>query len=154
MNDLFFARESYDQIIADIKRLLPSHWQELALYKDDIPLDPDFDLYRKADAAGLCVIVAARTADGELRGYALYFIKAHHHYQGHKWAVSDIFWLHPDDRNIGNGRLLFDTVEKELRAAGIDVMHTTLKVSHPAAKFLLESMGHTLVEYGLSKKIS
>lgn len=154
MNDLFFRRENYAEIITDIKRLLPSHWQELALYKDDIPLDPDFELYSRAAAAGHAVIVAARAATGELRGYAIYFTKKHHHYQNHQWAVSDIFWLHPDDRNIGNGRALFGCVEEELKKAGVDVIHTTLKVSHPAAKFLLESMGHTLVEYGLSKKLS
>lgn len=154
MSDLYFQRENYGQIVHDIKALIPSHHQELALYQDSIPLDPDYLFFKRADDAGLCVIISARTRNEDiLRGYAIYFIKNHHHYSMHKWGTSDLFWLHPDERNVGNGRALFEEVERALRQMGVTVMHTTLKTSHPAAKYLLESMGHTLVEFGLSKRL-
>lgn len=153
MSDLIFRRESYSSMIDGIKTLLPSHWRELARNRDDIPLDPDYDMYRRADAAGMIMALAARL-DGALVGYAIYFVRPHHHYKGATWAVSDIFWLHPDYRNLGNGKALFEAVEQELRNIGCTVCHTTLKADHPAAAYVLEALGHTKIELGYSKRLS
>jgi GNAT superfamily N-acetyltransferase len=153
-NGLTINREHYSEYINDIKVLLPQHWKELALYQDDIPLAPDYDFYKRADFAGMLAFFAIRHVEShDLVGYAVYFIKAHHHYLGQRWAISDIFWLHPDLRNGGVGKWMFAYVENELKKLGAVVMHTTLKKEHPAAAYVLEALGHTQVELGYSKKL-
>lgn len=154
MTDLTIQHEPYHTFIADAEPLLPKHWQELALYQDDIPLQPDLAFYKRAAFAGMCHVWTVRQkSDNALVGYAVYFIKAHHHYAGHKWAISDIFWLHPDYRRGGYGKELFATVERDLKELGVAVMHSTLKTEHPAAAFVLEALGHKKVEVGYSKKL-
>lgn len=153
MTEVVFQRVKFRDVIEEAKPLLVEHHKELALYQDDIPLAPDYEFFARADDAGAAVVITGRTGDGKLVGYALYFVKEHHHYLGHRWGVSDLFWLAPELRHYGNGRAMFEKIETELKAAGVAVCHTTLKVSNPAAKFLLESMGHTLVEFGLSKRL-
>ena len=150
---LVFKRETYNDLVEDIKPLLIKHHKELALYQDSIPLNPNWDFYQKIDELGMIIAISARTVEGILKGYAVYISKEHPHYQRHCWGLSDLFWLDPDERNLGNGRNLFLTVEDELKKIGVSVMHTTLKVAHPVARYLLESMGHVLVEYGMSKKL-
>lgn len=153
MTDLTLSRVRYRDVIDEAKPLLAEHHKELALYQDDIPLNPDYELFGRADDAGMAITIIARDAAGKLVGYAYYFLKKHQHYLEHAWAVSDLFWLAPEHRRLGNGKALFKFIETELTAAGADVMHTTLKVSNPAAKYLLETMGHQTVEFGLSKKL-
>ena len=150
---LQFKRETYQTLAEDIKTLMTRHHRELALHQDSIPLNPDWEFYERLDNLGFLIPISARNEAGVLRGYAVYLMKEHPHYKTNSWAISDMFWLDPEERNIGNGRLLFETVENELKRLGVSVMHTTLKSSHPAAKYLLESMGHELVEYGLSKRL-
>jgi GNAT superfamily N-acetyltransferase len=152
LSEVVWRRESWADIEPDIVSLLPQHHKELALYQDDIALEPDFSFYTTMDEAGRTCVVAGRQ-DGRLVGYAIYFTRNHPHYKSVKWAVSDVFWLHPDYRRFGHGRAMFDKVEEELKKMGVAVLHTTFKTDHPAAGSLLAAMGHTLVEQGYSKKI-
>jgi GNAT superfamily N-acetyltransferase len=154
IRDVGVAVESYDQIIGDIKALLPSHWREIALYQDDIPLEPDYEMYKKIYDAGMLVIYAVRKFEtGTLIGYALYFVRPHMHYSKHRWAVSDIFWLDPKYRNVGLGMFLFAFIERDMKEHGVAVMHTTLKTAHPEASFVLENLGHQKIELGYSKRL-
>ncbi|HKS73541.1 MAG TPA: GNAT family N-acetyltransferase [Terriglobales bacterium] len=152
MSEYTFQTERYRDVAEELKVLLPLHWKELALYQDDISLDPDYDFYSRLDEIGGMAMFTVRK-DGELRGYAVYFVRPHPHYKSAKWAVADIFWLHPEDRRGNIGHKLFGTVERGLAEIGVNVMHTTTKVHSPAAGFLLESMGHAMVEKGYSKRI-
>lgn len=149
-----FARETYDQVIDEIKPLLVEHWRELALYQEDVPLDPDYEIYRAMDAAGALAIYTIRHgAERRLVGYAIYFLRNHHHYRSAKWATSDIVLVSRDHRNLGAGNGLYDYVEADLHGLGADVMHTMTKVEHPELAFLLESRGHQKVEVNYSKRL-
>lgn len=152
MTEVVFRRERYPEIIEDIKALLPLHWKELALYQDNVPLEPDYTVYARLDASNAMCIIAGRV-DGKLVGYAIYVVKRHPHYTTKRWALSDIFWLAPEYRRYGSGRAMFEKVEEELKVMGVDVCHTTFKVDHPAAGMLLATMGHAHVEQGYSKKL-
>ncbi len=156
-HQLAIQTETYAQVIEDIKPLLEKHWREIAVY-DDIPLDPDYEFYRRAFDAGLAAIYTARL-DGVLIGYAIYFIRpgkaadGHHHYVGTGWAVSDIILVVPEHRNTGVATSLFDLIEADLKARGVAVMHTTAKTAHPQLGFFLEGRGHAMVEQGYSKRL-
>lgn len=148
-----FARETYAQMIEDVKPMLAEHWRELALYQDDIPLDPDYEFYERAEAIGLIRAYTARKV-GALIGYAVYLVRFHPHYRGHRWASADIVWMHPDYRRFGAGNALFDFIESDLTAEGPCVIHTTTKVAHPELSMLLLARGHEHVENGYSKRLA
>lgn len=142
--------ENYDAIVDEIAPLLIKHWREIARNRDRIKLNPDYRVYTALGQQKRVRIFSARI-DGVLCGYAIYFVKNHPHYKDHTWAVSDIFWIDPDMRGCGVGRGLFKFVEESLRMEGVHVMHTTSKSAHPAARQLLDSLGHELIEYGHAK---
>ena len=148
-----FARESYATVVEDIKALLPAHWEELALYQDDIVLDPDFEIYEAIDKAGKLALYTVRTEDKRLVGYAIYFIRNHHHYKTAVWAVSDIALVEKAHRSMGLGNGLFDFLEKDLKGCGVDVIHTMTKVGHPELRMLLQSRGHEATEINMSKRL-
>ena len=154
LSDVCVRVETYDQIIEDIKKLLPQHWEEIALYKDEIALAPDYELYKRMHEMGMLVIYAVRKAlSDELVGYALYVVRPHLHYSLNRWAQSDIFWIAPQYRRFGIGRALFTFIESDMKEHGVDVMHTNVKVEHPAAALVLETLGHAKIEYGYSKRL-
>lgn len=140
-----YAVETFHQIIGDIRPLLSRHWEEIANYKEDIPLEPDFDLYAAMSDAGLIRFISVRL-DGNLIGYAIYFVKKRNLHYNASWAVSDIIWIAPEHRNAGVGNGLFDFTENYLRSQGVKVMQTMTKTGHPALAFLLKSRGHGIAE--------
>lgn len=135
-----YARESYDQAVDAIRPLLQEHWRELATY-EDVPLDPDFAVYRSLDRAGVLRIFTVRLA-GDLVGYAIYFVHPHYHYKSTPWAVSDIVLVRREHRSLGVGNGLFEFVERSLAAEGVRVVYTVAKLAHPELSFLLEARGH------------
>lgn len=149
---LNFAIESYDRVAEEIKMMLPAHWQELAVYKD-IPLDPDYDLYRTLDRAGILKIFTARL-DSELIGYSIFVVKRHPHYRGHSWAMNDIVWVHPSHRSAGVGGAFVLFWDAQFRHLGVDVVHVNAKVAEPALMYCLKSCGYATVECGLEKRLS
>lgn len=146
-----FSRESYERAVDDVRPLLREHWQELATY-EDVPLDPDFDSYRVVDAAGMLRVYTARL-DGALVGYAIFFVRPHHHYRSTLWAISDIILVRREHRNLGLGDGLFGFVERDLAADGVKVMYTMAKLAHPELSFLLESRGHVKNEVIHAKRL-
>ena len=65
--------EPWPAFIHEAQPLLPLHWAELALNKDKVPLDPQYDIYTARDLAGQVLVVTLRQ-DGELVGYFIVFI--------------------------------------------------------------------------------
>ncbi|MDE2096654.1 MAG: GNAT family N-acetyltransferase [Patescibacteria group bacterium] len=146
-----FAVETYAQVIDEIGPMLPAHWAELAVHKD-IPLDPDFDFYKKADEIGLLEIMTVRK-DGVLIGYALWVVKRHPHYKAHSWAINDIIWLRPDHRreNIGSSFIAF--WEAEFRRKNVSVVHVETKIASTALMFLLMKNGYQATSAGVEKRL-
>jgi GNAT superfamily N-acetyltransferase len=141
--------ETYDQVIEDIKPLLISHWIELAAYSE-IPLDPDYAFYKRASDGDFIRIFTARK-DGVLIGYVIMtVIKAHPHYRGQKWAVSDIVLVVKEHRTYGVGTGLFDLLEENLPGAVVQI-HT--KNAHPELQLLLQSRGYEPIETTYSKRL-
>lgn len=151
MNDIRYATETYDDVIADLRPLLDEHWREIAL-NPDIPLDPNYEMYAALGKTDRMLVFTVR-CDTQLIGYAVYFANRHPHYKNHTWALSDLFWIHPAHRSAGVGRGLFQHIEAVLYERGVAVMHTTIKVAHPMARTLLESLGHSMIEWGFSKRL-
>lgn len=148
-----FTRERYGEVIDDIKPLLAEHHRELALYQDDIPLDPDFDLYEQLDRSGVLRVYTARD-NGRLIGYAIFVVRERHGHYAHRWAVNDILFIVPERRTLGVGSGLFDFFEADLREGGPVVVHIETKAEHPELAFLLQSRGYGMVGPSFGKRLA
>ncbi len=150
--DIVYARETYDQIIEELRPLLPIHWQELAVYKD-IPLDPDYEFYKRVADADRLMIYTARNG-GALIGYAIFSIHPRHpHYATLKYAINDIIWLHPDQRHKKIGLGFREFWDKQLYDMGVQLVVIDTKVSHPDLMYLLKNGGYTTRSAGLEKRL-
>jgi GNAT superfamily N-acetyltransferase len=115
------AVEPYsDQLVEEIKPLIQMHYDEIALHKEVIPLDPDWDRYAAIDSTGNLLIVTARTNEQELIGYAVFFITPHIHYKSTIVAHNDILYLHPEYRRGRTGIRLLKDSETACRHLGVD----------------------------------
>lgn len=148
-----YAAEEYASFIEEMKPLLSEHWRELALFQEDIPLEPDYEFYEKAHNMGLIRTYTVRV-DGRLLGYAMFRVLYHSHYKSHRWADCDIIWVHPEHRNAGVGNGLFEFLEEHLRRDGPIVIHVTAKCAHPELSYLLASRGYAMVEVGHSRRFA
>jgi hypothetical protein len=82
-----FQQESLVTTKEDARPLLEKHWEEIALNKDVIKLNPDWDAYADLEDAGILKIFTARS-DGKLIGYFVVFVKAHIHYKDHLRGIN------------------------------------------------------------------
>lgn len=144
-----YARETFDEVIDDIKPLLIEHWEELAAFPD-IPLDPDYEFYRLANARDLIRIYTARK-DGELIGYGIFIInRSNPHYMQIKMAISDIVLVRKEHRKSGVGMGLYDFIEADLPGF---IVSTNDKISHPALGELMKARGYQAVTTAWVKRL-
>lgn len=138
-----YQAESLTQRLDEMKPLFPGHYQELALNKDKVPLDPQYDIYLRRDAMGEVLFLTVRKL-GELIGYFVGFVAPGLHYRTCLTLTMDIFYVVPEHRGrIGIG--LFRAVEKEAKRRGVQRMFVGSKC-HKEASFLFERLGYEKVE--------
>ena len=109
-----------DGLVEEIKPLIQLHYDEIALNKEHVPLDPDWDTYAALAAAGRLLIVTARNEQNELIGYTVFFINNHIHYKSTKVANNDLLYLHPDYRRGRLGLRLIKDSETACGHRGVD----------------------------------
>lgn len=143
------AVESLTERLSELMPLLPLHYEELALNKDKVPLDPQYGVYLERDAQGGVLFVTLRDA-GELVGYFVGFIAPGLHYQTCLTCTMDIFYLREDKRGGRGGVKLFKFVEQELRRRGVQRFFVGSKC-HKDASWLFEYLGFEPVETYYSK---
>lgn len=144
-----FAVESLTQNLEALKPMFPLHWEELALDRDKVPLDPQYEIYLARDRMGEVMFIAARAA-GELIAYFVGFVAPGLHYKTCLTLTMDIFWVRPDYRGKSAGIRLFKTVEAEARRRGVQRMFMGSKL-HKDAGWLFRRLEYTPVETYYSK---
>jgi GNAT superfamily N-acetyltransferase len=144
-----YQQESLVTAKKDARPLLEKHWEEIALNKDTIKLNPDWDAYADLEDAGILRIFTARS-DGELVGYFVTFVKAHIHYKDHLFAYNDILFLTKEYRKGFTGSKLIKFAEKCLKEDGVSVVVVNTK-RHKPFDVLLEWLGYKHIENIYSK---
>ena len=147
------AIESLTERLEEIKALFPKHWEELALNKDKVPLDPQYDVYLSRDAAGQVMFCCVRK-DGQIIGYFVGFVTPGLHYRTCLTLQMDIFFIDPAYRD-GTSTApvkLFRAVEKEAKRRGVQRWVVGSKVAHDASR-LFEFLGFEKIETIYSKWI-
>lgn len=117
----------------EIQPMLPDHWAELGMYRDRMPLDPDYPSYFEHDAAGRLAFVALRN-DGLMVGYFVCFIAPTLHYRTTLTAKMDLIYIQPRHRG-GGGKLLEQAMLAELKARGVKLLIVGSKDHHPIQAF-------------------
>jgi GNAT superfamily N-acetyltransferase len=141
--------EPFPPFLAEVQPLLPRHWEELALNRDKVPLDPKFNVYLERDAAGEVFLITLREL-GKLAGYFVGFVAPALHYQTCLTLTLDIFWIAPEHRGQMGGVTLFRAVEAEAKRRGVQRMFVGSKC-HKEASWLFERLGYERVEVFYSK---
>ncbi len=143
--------EPYMATLEEMKPLFNMHWEELALNKDKVPLDPQWHEYARREEAGQILHIVLRDA-GKLVGYYTGFIAPGLHYQTCLTLTMDIFWLHPDIRGGTASLRLFRAVEAEARRRGVHRIFHGSK-NHKDSSRLFAALGFEPVETYHSKWI-
>ena len=144
-----YQRESVADVLDEIKPLLARHWDEIATFKD-LPLDPKYDAYLKADFAGLVRVYTARR-EGVLVGYGVFFI-GNMHYQSSKIATQDLLFLAPEHRGSSIGMRLIRFCDDMLESEGVQVIYQHVKAAHDFGP-LLERLGYETNEKLYAKRL-
>ena len=71
---------------------MEEHWKEIALDKELIKLNPDWEGYARLDGINALRVYTARK-DGKLVGYFVVIVGKSLHYRDHLFANNDIIFL-------------------------------------------------------------
>lgn len=144
-----FQREKTQDIFDELKPLLEKHWAEIAHYQD-IPLDPDYEQYKKVEDMGAIRTYTARDENRELLGYAVYFVRHNIHYKMSLQASQDILYIDPSKRGFGTKFILWCDIQ--LKSEGVQAVYHHVKAKHNFG-ILLERLGYQLVDLIYAKRL-
>ena len=151
MSNISYQEEWYDEVVEDIKPLIEDHWEEIALNKEKIKLNPDWEMYEALNSIDRLRIFTVRD-EGKLIGYYIVIINKHLHYTDHVFAMNDLIYIDDAYRGRTVAYRLIKFVEKELKESSVSVMMINMKVHSPFDR-LLEGCGFTYTERMYSKFI-
>ena len=138
-----YQREHAADVMDEIKPLLQKHWHEIAHFPD-VPLDPDYDAYLRAEQAGKLRVFTARSGLA-LVGYGVFFI-GNLHYKSTPIATQDILFLSPEHRGIAGVRLI-RFCDRMLKADGIRKVYHHVKPAKVDFSRVLRHEGYELVDH-------
>jgi len=143
--------EPWSAVVDELEELFPHHWQEVAVFKNEIALKCDRARYAALEEAGALIVITAR-AKGKIVGYFVSFVLPHPHYQGSGlWALTDMYYVLPEYRK-GAGLKLFVAFEEMARAKGVTQAVTSCKV-HQDHTDLLEKLGWSWTDKTFQKHL-
>lgn len=151
MGNITYQQELYSDIALEIQPLLVQHHEELDMYKDKVPLAPDWKRYKDMEERGILHVVTVRD-DGVLVGYYVTMIVESLHFRFTTYGINDVVLIKPEYRNAGVGLALFRKVEELLKARGVEVMTVNMKVHSPFDS-LCEGLGFDYAERLYTKYI-
>lgn len=125
-----FALENLARVRREIEPLLKQHYDEIALNKDIINLNPDWEGYARLDAVNALRIYTARR-NNKLLGYFVVIVSKSLHYRDHLFANNDVIFLAKDARKGLTGVKLIKYAIDSLAAEGITKLHVNTKAHQP-----------------------
>jgi GNAT superfamily N-acetyltransferase len=136
--------ESVHEVAAEAGPLLEAHYREVAHYQDKVALAPIWEQYKQLERKGDFILMCARK-DGELVGYAGWFVRMHPHYAGCMIGANDVIYLKPEHRRGRVGLRLITESEYLLKVLGVDRVTWHVKPSLDWSP-ILKRLGYQLEE--------
>lgn len=126
--------ESFIKNLDELKPLFQSHYLEISQHrKHGIPLDPDYDEYKRLEDSGKLVFFALRS-EGRLIGYATGFVVRALHYRTILEWHPDLFFVEVPFRGNRSGEngsvLLRNAIENEAKRRGVRLIKQGFKAAH------------------------
>lgn len=131
---------------AEAQSLFRSHWEEIGVHRDIMPLDPDYDRYNELDRQGALLVVTARSGE-KMVGYIMYLFSKSLHYKGWMNGHVDIVYVAPEYRRGGAGLKLMQIGDHTARLhfnGKLAITHH-VKPDHDFSR-LLTRMGYGVLE--------
>lgn len=141
--------ESFTACIPELKAIIGLHWEKLALDKDKVPLDPQWNKYIVQESVGELSFIALRDR-GKLVGYWITFISPGLHYKTCLTAIMDIWNVLPDYERAGPILTLSRAMQAELKRRGVHRSLVGEKLHKPCGK-LYKALGYKPVEMTYAK---
>lgn len=133
--------DSFRDCLEELKLIFPLHWEELALFKNRMPLAPQFEEYMAREQAGRLLLVTVRI-DGKIAAYYTIQVAPGFHYGQTLTGTMDMMYVVPEQRGRGLAFPLLRRVEAELKRRGVQIWYSGFK-SHNSLRLpeLLGLMG-------------
>lgn len=144
-----YQQEFLKTVEKEIKPLLEEHWEEIAVNKDFIKLNPDWEAYNELENRGILYIFTAREEE-ELVGYFVVLVQKSLHYKDHFFATNDVIFVQASHRKGLTGANLVTFAEKCLKDDGVSLLVVNTKCHKPFDR-LLSWLGFNEVERVYSK---
>ena len=146
-----FQQEFLADCYQEAQHLLKMHWEEIALNKDAIKLNPDYEQYEEAEKAGMLRIFTAR--DGaKIVGYFALLVHRSLHYRDHMFATNDVIYLDPQYRKGLTASKMIRFAVDCLTQDGVSMVFINTK-THKPFDILLERLGFNHVENVYAKRL-
>lgn len=130
-----FQREWASGVINEIFPLIAKHYEEISLFKD-IPLNPDFETYEAVDRMGSLRVFTARSDEGSLVGYEVFFIRKHPHYGASIQATQDLLFLLPEYRRGFEAISFLKWNGEELKREGAQLIYRAVTERNDYSRLL------------------
>lgn len=138
-------------LLEELTPMLEQHWEEVAVNKDRVPLDINYDGYVKLYNSGILKLFTVRN-EVELIGYYATMLVNHFHYKSTLFAMNDVVYVKPEYRGKLAGYKLLKFAEDKLKEYGVDVVSVHIKLTHDFSP-MMERMGYQTVEKICTKYI-
>jgi len=150
---LSFQWEKFSAIAREVQPLFRLHYREIALDQAIVPLAPDWDSYYGMEAAGVLHVLTARNRKGQLAGYVFNFIGPHQHYITTRFALTDMFFLHPHFRKGWQPVKMFIENRKGLKAREAIVHVVNFKMTYHDGRVgkLFQRLGYAPTDITMRK---
>ena len=122
--------ESFRDCLPELVSVFPIHWAELALFKDRMPLAPQYHEYVRREEAGVLFLATIRW-DGSIVGYYTAQCQPGFHYERTFTGTQDMVYVIPEYRDRGLAFPLFRCVERELKRRGAQIWYAGYKTHNP-----------------------
>jgi len=113
-----YQTEAWSAVLPELQPLLVQQWEEIALDRDKIPYDPNWQRYRELEAQGALHVTTARD-EGRLVGWYITIVATHPHYQTTLFGFLDIYYVLRPYRRGTVGIGLFAAMEQAMRDRGV-----------------------------------
>ena len=133
-------REMLANVRDEIADIAVEHWEEIAGYKDTVPLDPLWEYFEDFEKTGRLFVFTLREND-KLIGYSVFWTGVHLHYRSLNVATNDLLFVTKSKRHGRLGLQLIIECEKYLKTRGVNKLTWHMK-PHKSFAPLLERLGY------------
>lgn len=122
--------ESFEAALPELKAIFPVHWRELGMWRDRMPLAPQFSEYVRREMDGRLFLATVRR-DGKIAAYYVAQVAPGFHYADTLTGTMDMMYVIPEQRQRGLCKPLLDHVQAELSRRGVQIWYSGYKTQNP-----------------------